>query len=148
MGKTKAIIFDLDEILSALPGSVDLIHSVREAGLKTALVTSKDNIIMMEKLEAAGLINYEMRSDQVGLAAAIEAAARNKAFDAMVNSLDVQQLKPHPDLFLEAASRLEEEPAACCVIDNSPDGMEAAKAAGMRCIDKELNAVQVEELLA
>jgi len=147
MSKTKAIIFDLDEILSALPGSIDLIHRVRELGLKTALVTSKDNIEMMEKLEAAGLINYEMRSEQVGLAAAIEAAARNKVFDAMVNSLDVQEQKPYPDIFWEAAVRLEEAPAACCVIDNSPDGMEAAKAAGMRCIDKELSAIQAEDLL-
>ena len=152
--------------LKALPGAVEFVHHCRELGLKTALATSADQIKMMANLEAVGLINNEMRSDQIGLAAAIEAAARNKVFDAMVNGLDVQQQKPKPDLFLEAASRLEEDPAACWVIEDSLGGIEAAKAAGMRClalltsfpeteikaaapdkIAKDLSAITPEELL-
>ena len=152
--------------LTALPGAVEFVHRCREIGLKTALATSTDHVKMMANLEAIGLITYEMRSEQIGLAAAIEAAARNKAFDAMVNGLDVERHKPFPDLFLEAASLLEEDPSRCWVIEGSPGGIEAAKAAGMRClallttftedkiktagpdkIAKDLSAIQPEELL-
>ena len=173
MSKTKAIIFNLDGVLvkesgdlKALPGAVEFVHHARELGLKTALATSADHNKMMAALEAVGFINYDMRSEQIGLAAAIEAAARNKAFDAMVNGLDVEQQKPHPDLFLEAAFRLEEEPSNCWVVEDSLDGIKAAKTAGMRCLallttlpedkikaaepDKiaaDLSAIEPEELL-
>ncbi|MCL1927623.1 MAG: HAD-IA family hydrolase [Treponema sp.] len=152
--------------LKALPGAIDFVHHSRELGLKTALATSADQIKMMANLEAVGLINNEQWSDNIGLAAAIEAAARNKVFDAMVNGLDAQRQKPYPDLFLEAASRLEEDPANCWVIEDSLGGIEAAKAAGMRClalltsfpeddikaagpdkIAKDLSAITPEELL-
>jgi len=152
--------------LKPLPGAIEFVHGCRALGLKTALATSTDHIKMMANLEAIGLINTEMRSDQIGLAAAIEAAARNKAFDAMVNGLDVERQKPYPDLFLEAVFRLEEEPSSCWVVEDSIGGIEAAKAAGMRClalltsfpedqikaagpdkIAKDLSAVKPEELL-
>jgi beta-phosphoglucomutase-like phosphatase (HAD superfamily) len=153
-------------VLKALPGATEFVHHSRELGLKTALATSTDQIKMMANLEAIGLINNEQWSDNIGLAAAIEAAARNKAFDAMVNGLDVERQKPYPDLFLEAASRLEEDPANCWVIEDSLGGIEAAKAAGMHClallttfpedeikaagpdkIAKDLSAITPEELL-
>ena len=152
--------------LKAMPGAVEFLHGCRSLGLKTALATSADQIKMMANLEAVGLINYEMRSEQIGLAAAIEAAARNKVFDAMVNGLDAARQKPYPDLFLEAAARLDEDPAGCWVIEDSIGGIEAAKAAGMRClalltsfpeeevkkagpdkIAKDLSAIKPEELL-
>jgi beta-phosphoglucomutase-like phosphatase (HAD superfamily) len=152
--------------LTALPGSVEFVHRCRELGLKTALATSTDYVKMIANLEAIGLINNEMRSDQIGLAAAIEAAARNKAFDALVNGLDVKRQKPFPDLFLEAASRLETDPADCWVVEDSVGGVQAAKSGGMKClglltsfteaelreagadkIARDLNAVKPEELL-
>ena len=120
--------------LKLLPGAKEFLHHSRELGIKTALATSADQIKMMTNLEAVGLVNNEMWSDNIGLAAAIEAAARNKVFDAMVNGLDVERKKPYPDLFLEAASRLDEEPSACWVIEDTPGGIKAAKAAGMRCL--------------
>ena len=47
---------------------------------------------------------------------------------------DVRRVKPDPELFLLAASRLGCEPAACLVFEDSPNGMRAALAAGMRCV--------------
>ena len=47
---------------------------------------------------------------------------------------DVKLLKPHPDIYLEAARRLAVQPAACCVIEDAINGVKAAKAAGMRCV--------------
>ncbi|MDR2702100.1 MAG: HAD-IA family hydrolase [Spirochaetaceae bacterium] len=120
--------------LKPLPGSIDFIRRCRELGLKTALATSADRTKMMINLEALGLNKTTMYSDRIGLAAAIEAAARNKVFDVMVNGLDVERQKPDPSLFLEAASRLEEDAAACWVVEDALSGIEAAKAAGMRCL--------------
>jgi beta-phosphoglucomutase-like phosphatase (HAD superfamily) len=120
--------------LEALPGSVQFVFRCRELGIKTALATSSDSIKMMANLEAIGLINTQIRADEIGLAAALGSAARNNAFDAMVNGLDVERHKPFPDLFLEAAKRLEEQPEDCWVIEDSIGGVKAAKAAKMRCL--------------
>jgi HAD superfamily hydrolase (TIGR01509 family) len=45
---------------------------------------------------------------------------------------DVTRPKPAPDLFLHAAAHLGVAPADCAVIEDSPAGIEAARAAGMR----------------
>ncbi len=42
--------------------------------------------------------------------------------------------KPHPDIFLEAARRLGSPKEACCVVEDAVNGVQAAKAAGMRCV--------------
>lgn len=42
--------------------------------------------------------------------------------------------KPDPDLFLYAARQLESAPARCLVIEDSPNGIEAARRAGMQCV--------------
>jgi beta-phosphoglucomutase-like phosphatase (HAD superfamily) len=41
--------------------------------------------------------------------------------------------KPEPDLFLHAAAQLQAMPVRCLVIEDSPNGIEAARRAGMRC---------------
>jgi HAD superfamily hydrolase (TIGR01509 family) len=54
--------------------------------------------------------------------------------DVVVGRDDVRNVKPDPELFLLAASRLGRPPAACVVFEDSPNGMRAALAAGMRCV--------------
>ncbi len=54
--------------------------------------------------------------------------------DVVVGRDDVRKVKPDPELFLLAASRLGQEPARCVVFEDSPNGMRAALAAGMRCV--------------
>ena len=54
--------------------------------------------------------------------------------DVVVARDDVRKVKPDPELFLLAASRLGSEPGACVVFEDSPNGMRAALAAGMRCV--------------
>jgi HAD superfamily hydrolase (TIGR01509 family) len=51
-----------------------------------------------------------------------------------INGNDVKHKKPDPELFLLAAERMGIEPAHCVVIEDAPNGVEAAKAAGAKCI--------------
>jgi HAD superfamily hydrolase (TIGR01509 family) len=50
----------------------------------------------------------------------------------IVSAGDVDHGKPAPDLFLLAADRMGVEPSACAVVEDSPFGVQAARAAGMR----------------
>lgn len=52
-------------------------------------------------------------------------------FDAVVCSRDVVNSKPAPDIFLEAARRVGAEPTKCLVIEDSQNGVRAARAAKM-----------------
>jgi len=47
---------------------------------------------------------------------------------------DVKNKKPDPELFLLAAERMGIEPANCVVIEDAPNGVQAARAAGAKCI--------------
>lgn len=51
-----------------------------------------------------------------------------------INGNDVKNKKPDPELFLIAAERMGIEPAHCVVIEDAPNGVQAAKAAGAKCI--------------
>ena len=56
-------------------------------------------------------------------------------FDVIVTAEDTERHKPEPDVFLEAARRLDVEPAKCRVYEDSDVGIEAAQRAGMQCVD-------------
>jgi beta-phosphoglucomutase-like phosphatase (HAD superfamily) len=55
-------------------------------------------------------------------------------FDAIITGDDVAKKKPDPEIFLLAAMRLDAQPAECLVIEDAPNGIAAAKAAGCRCL--------------
>lgn len=55
-------------------------------------------------------------------------------FQVVVSGEDVKNGKPHPDLFLAAASRLGVDPADCLVFEDAWYGVEAARRAGMRSV--------------
>ena len=56
-------------------------------------------------------------------------------FDIRVCSEDTERHKPEPDVFLEAAKRMNVDPQACCVFEDSPLGFQAAATAGMAYVD-------------
>ena len=56
-------------------------------------------------------------------------------FDAVVTAEDTTRHKPEPDVFLEAAKRLRVPASECLVFEDAELGVEAARRAGMRCID-------------
>jgi HAD superfamily hydrolase (TIGR01509 family) len=65
--------------------------------------------------------------------AVLEALKISALFATVVSSEEVARGKPAPDVFLEAARRLEVPPVRCLVVEDSRNGMLAAKAAGMAC---------------
>lgn len=55
-------------------------------------------------------------------------------FPTNVCGIDFEQGKPHPAIFLAAAEEACVDPSNCTVIEDAPNGVQAAKSAGMRCI--------------
>ena len=56
-------------------------------------------------------------------------------FPIVVTAEDTERHKPHPDVFLEAANRLDVSASGCLVYEDSDLGIQAAQAAGMDFID-------------
>jgi sugar-phosphatase len=66
--------------------------------------------------------------------AALEAARIPYTKMVYVNGNDVKKKKPDPELFLIAAERMGVAPVNCVVIEDAPNGVAAAMAAGAKCI--------------
>lgn len=88
---------------------------------------------------------WSLQRADVLMAVATSAGARNidfvlegldiqAFFNVVVGADNVAQGKPHPDLFLRAATRLGVPPAQCLVFEDSLPGLEAARRAGMRAV--------------
>ncbi len=113
--RTYEIYLDLvPRQLRAFPGSQALVCACQRAGLKIAVASSAD------------LIKIEANLRQIGLPP--------ESWDAIVSAEDAAYKKPAPDLFLAAARKLRLAPADCVVIEDAVNGIQAAKAAGMRCV--------------
>jgi beta-phosphoglucomutase len=57
-----------------------------------------------------------------------------EAFDVIIDGTMVTHAKPNPEIFLLASSRLDVPPALCVVFEDAAAGVEAALAAGMKCV--------------
>jgi beta-phosphoglucomutase len=113
--RTYEIYLELVPIqLHAFPGAVELVRRCRASRLKVAVASSADRIKIDANLERIGLPPGE--------------------WDAIVGAEDVVRRKPAPDIFLAAARLLELVPGECVVIEDAVNGVQAAKAAGMRCV--------------
>src|SRR5207302_7053424 len=66
--------------------------------------------------------------------AALELAGLASCFNATVSSEEVAHGKPAPDVYVEAARRLDVDPKLCAAVEDSHGGIRSAKAAGMRVI--------------
>ena len=73
-------------------------------------------------------------SHRRSIAAALSASGLEDAFRVVVSSDEVAHGKPAPDVFLETARRLDVEPSAILVIEDSYNGLRAARAAGMTTV--------------
>lgn len=73
--------------------------------------------------------------ERVVVVATVEGLGLAQTFNTIVALDDVSQPKPAPEMFLLAASRLGVAPARCMVLEDSAQGLAAARAAGIPAID-------------
>jgi HAD superfamily hydrolase (TIGR01509 family) len=97
--------------LTVLPGAAELVAEVQAAGLPYALVTSSVAAVV-----DAVLARLDIR------------------FDVVVSAADVTHTKPDPEGYLLAAAKLGVDPRRCIALEDSPNGVAAAEAAGYRVV--------------
>lgn len=103
----------LPPALQPLPGVIQLLKALKDAGFKMALASS------------APKENLDLLTLKLGV---------KEYFDAVVSDKEAKKGKPSPDLFLLAAEKLKVPPHNCIVIEDAIAGVAAAKAAQMKCI--------------
>lgn len=99
--------------MEPMPGVVNLLDKLKSQKIPLALASSSFPEVIEIVLDKTGLRDY---------------------FDVVVNSRMVGKSKPAPDIFLLALKKLNLSPEKCIVIEDSKNGITAAKSAGMFCI--------------
>ena len=94
----------------AMPGIPVSVHAGRKSGFKLGVVSSSSHRWVDGWLQRIGLFDQ---------------------FNLTVCRDDAPRIKPAPDLYLEAARQLDLNPGSCLVVEDSVNGIKAAKAAGM-----------------
>jgi HAD superfamily hydrolase (TIGR01509 family) len=102
----------IDEVargVEPMPGAVALLAALGEAGVPVGLISNARRRFVECGLRTAGL---------------------DDAFAVIVTADDVDRPKPAPDPYLAGAAALGAEPGACAVLEDSPTGLAAGRAAG------------------
>jgi beta-phosphoglucomutase len=93
------------------PGVIDLIRNLKKKNVKIGLASSSKNAPRVIEL--------------LGIA---------RDFDTLVDGTMITHSKPDPEIFLLAAHKLGAAPHECVVFEDAEAGVEAALAAGMKCV--------------
>ena len=138
-------------------GRSDLWHSVKE---KYQLDIDPDEITSKEKRRYLEIIKTSFDGDpidgvsklikvleEMGMTLVLASSSEMKNielvltkfdlidyFDLRISGADLQTSKPHPEIFEKAAEMAKTPPENCLVIEDSANGVKAAKAANMTCI--------------
>jgi beta-phosphoglucomutase len=94
-----------------LPGALDALNAVREAGLKIGLASVSKNAATV--LQRLGITDR---------------------FDVVVDAAKIARGKPDPEIFLSAAEQLGVRPAECIGVEDAVAGVQSIKAAGMYAV--------------
>lgn len=105
------LLAEFDRSLEKTPGAEEALELARSLGLAVGLATGSPR-----RVADAVLARYGWR------------------FDTVCTGDDVERGKPAPEIYQLAAERLGVDPRACVAIEDSRNGVRAAKAAGMACI--------------
>ncbi len=93
--------------LKPLPGALELLGALREAGVPVALVSSSYRVLVDAVVARLGL-----------------------TFDFLLAGDEVSRAKPHPEPYLAACAQLGAAPGAAVVLEDSPAGIRSGEAAG------------------
>lgn len=99
--------------LESKRGARELLDYLRGKGIKTAVATATGADIARAHLEKVGLY---------------------AAFDRVLSAYMVENGKPAPDVYLSACAALGEKPCDCMALEDSPNGIKSAHAAGCRVV--------------
>jgi HAD superfamily hydrolase (TIGR01509 family) len=108
----EGMLAQIEEGPVPMPGVPDVLERVRAGGYRLALASSAELRVIHANLTALAL---------------------GPLFEAVVSGTQVARGKPAPDVFIAAADRLAVPPNRCLVVEDSRNGLLAAKAAGMIC---------------
>ena len=113
--KREKMILDImgKEDIVPVAGIPEFLRSIKEKGLTTAVASSSDYKLIYLILDRLNIARY---------------------FDSVTSGIDVKRGKPSPDVFLLAAERIGMDSADCLVVEDSENGVNAAKAAGMKAL--------------
>ena len=100
--------------LDPLNGVREFVSATRKKGLKLAVASSADRVKVNGNL------------------AEIDIPA--ETFDVCLSGSDVENKKPHPEIFITAAQQLNLPAQRCLVVEDAPNGVRSAKAAGAMCL--------------
>ena len=125
--KGKAYARLVGEQVRPIPGSVELVLSVA-------------------KELPVGLATGSRRHDVESALPVLSGGVLNGVFSSIVTSSEVEAPKPHPQTYSEVVKQLKVQPMECWAIEDSPNGIMSAKAAGLRVIGV-LGANQEADLL-
>jgi HAD superfamily hydrolase (TIGR01509 family) len=90
---------------------------------------------VLEELRAAGLrLALASSAEPEVIRATLNGLCISGVFEVVISGAEVERGKPAPDIFLEAARRLGVPPGACLVVEDSRNGVLAARAAGIHCV--------------
>ncbi len=118
---------DPDELLAQL---VDLALPEFERGVEPMPGAAE----LVEELHGTRPIAVATNSFRAILEVALEHSGLAGRFDVLIAGDEVPNPKPAPDIYLEACRRLEVDPGDAVALEDSPSGVAAAKAAGLRVI--------------
>ncbi len=94
-------------------GALELVREVSDTGVPVGIASSSSRIHIERTIRRGQLEN---------------------AITAFTGGDEVERSKPDPEVFLRTAGRLGVKPDACIVVEDSPNGIRAAVAAGMTCL--------------
>lgn len=106
-------LFDTDDSLTLIDGVLELIKDYYKHGITMVVASS------------ASMINIDRIFDRFEL---------NQYFSAKISGADLKQSKPHPEIFIKAAELAGQHAKDCFVIEDSTNGITAAKHADIYCV--------------
>lgn len=100
--------------IDKMPGAIELLEALKQKGITIAIATATDPERATRYLRKAGIsLDY---------------------FDKLISATEVPKGKPAPDIYLYACERLGLEPEDCIAVEDAPNGIRSAKAAGLKVI--------------
>lgn len=106
-------------------GSIQLIRLLKDHGYRLALASSNSSMAIKTVLEKFEINTY---------------------FQITMSGEQVEKSKPDPEIFIKTAIGVGHDPENCLVIEDSSNGVKAARKAGMKCIAYENRETGIQDL--